>query len=825
MTAVWARARSQLRRGAVGVVALGLFVAIAGGVVLTAIAGARRSDAALPAFISASIVEDSHVNFAPPADDPDGSRSTFAGPRDALASIPGVTAAVRGAAVILAPPAGAPLHPFLGFLPMDEPETVVLGHPIVVAGRLPHPTAAREIAVDEQLAAEFGLTVGAQYRFRIYTVEQAEAAGEGQAVEPAGPRVDGIVTGIIRTPEDVVPPSAGAPEVLQNQIVFLSPAFWTRYGPDIARYGVNVAVTLRDDSAAGRAAFAAAVEERFPGRAFVAPPESSGGESTAGAGRAIDLETAALLGFALVAALAGAFLVAQILGRQGAVDARDDPVLRILGMTRRQIISVALIRGLVIGVIGMVGAVMLAIGLSPLTPIGIARRADIRPGIRVDAPVLASGAVVILLFVLASTAVVALRRSRPTAGVHAYRSGDGPQEGTRRGWIARSFAGVTMPLTTAAGFRMAFDRGRGPAPVPTRAALLALAAAVAAVTMAVGFDASLASLRQDPARWGATWDLSAGNFASQDGVDRGAALLAADPDVASFTGVNSIEGSVDGQRLGFEVLYGSTGRPPVLITRGRAPRGAGEIALAAGSLESLGKRIGDTVEVKGERKGSMRLRIVGVAVPAVPGSEVVSANRGAVVGGAVANRMLAAENPYDLPSFYVIELRPGAEIAAVRARLEEQFPRTVAGAGVEPQDLRSLQRVSYLPLALALTIAVLAAGTVAHALIVSIRRRRKELAVLETLGFRRRQISSTIAWQATAFAVAALLIGIPLGIAGARLAWRWKAADLGMVSGPVVEFGFVVGLAVAVLVVVNAIAVVPGRRATRRRPAVTLRSE
>jgi hypothetical protein len=58
MSAVWLRARAQLRGRAQATVLLLLLVGITGGVVLAAVAGARRSDAALPRFLAFSQTTD-----------------------------------------------------------------------------------------------------------------------------------------------------------------------------------------------------------------------------------------------------------------------------------------------------------------------------------------------------------------------------------------------------------------------------------------------------------------------------------------------------------------------------------------------------------------------------------------------------------------------------------------------------------------------------------------------------------------------------------------------------------------------------------------------
>jgi len=62
-------------------------------------------------------------------------------------------------------------------------------------------------------------------------------------------------------------------------------------------------------------------------------------------------------------------------------------------------------------------------------------------------------------------------------------------------------------------------------------------------------------------------------------------------------------------------------------------------------------------------------------------------------------------------------------------------------------------------------VALLAVGTVAHALVGSVRR---DMAILKALGFVRGQVSAMVAWQATTFALVALLAGLPLGVAAGR---------------------------------------------------------
>jgi putative ABC transport system permease protein len=143
----------------------------------------------------------------------------------------------------------------------------------------------------------------------------------------------------------------------------------------------------------------------------------------------------------------------------------------------------------------------------------------------------------------------------------------------------------------------------------------------------------------------------------------------------------------------------------------------------------------------------------------------------------------------------------------------------------KPVDLLNFGRVQNLPLLLAGLLGALAAATLAHLLVTSIRRRRRDLAILKTLGFASRQVRSTVAWQATTLSVLALVIGIPTGAAAGRWIWIVFARQLGIAPEPAVPAVTFLILAAAALVVCNLVAVLPARAAARVRPAIVLRSE
>ena len=107
----------------------------------------------------------------------------------------------------------------------------------------------------------------------------------------------------------------------------------------------------------------------------------------------------------------------------------------------------------------------------------------------------------------------------------------------------------------------------------------------------------------------------------------------------------------------------------------------------------------------------------------------------------------------------------------------------------------------------------------------SVRRHRRDLALLKTLGFTRRQLAATVAWHATTSTVVALLVGVPVGVVIGRSLWILFAGELDVVvepSVPVAALAVLVGVA---LVAANAAAAAPARAARGVKASVLLRSE
>jgi predicted lysophospholipase L1 biosynthesis ABC-type transport system permease subunit len=142
-----------------------------------------------------------------------------------------------------------------------------------------------------------------------------------------------------------------------------------------------------------------------------------------------------------------------------------------------------------------------------------------------------------------------------------------------------------------------------------------------------------------------------------------------------------------------------------------------------------------------------------------------------------------------------------------------------------PAELDRMQQVDPLPLLLGAFLAFLGMTALTHALLTSARRRGRDIAILRAIGFRRRQVRASIAWQATALALVGLVIGVPIGVLLGRAVWTTIAEALGVGPDTSTPLLAMAAIGVATLLVVNVIALVAARRPARVSPADVLAAE
>jgi putative ABC transport system permease protein len=86
-----------------------------------------------------------------------------------------------------------------------------------------------------------------------------------------------------------------------------------------------------------------------------------------------------------------------------------------------------------------------------------------------------------------------------------------------------------------------------------------------------------------------------------------------------------------------------------------------------------------------------------------------------------------------------------------------------------PAEIVNYQATGATSVILAAALASGAIAALALTLLASVRRRRRDLALLKTLGFTTRQLAITIAWQASVISAIAVIVGVPVGIVVGRV--------------------------------------------------------
>jgi hypothetical protein len=820
----WRATRASTWRAALAVALIG---GLLGAVALGAVAGARRTASAYGRYLASTNASDALVNIPGQLPGAPLTRSMTL-----ISRLPGVTAS--GAYV------GLDAYPVVDGRVDDSFVTDGLAGSItgpgftadgfrqdrmtVLAGRLPAVNSTRQIAVTQGIAQLFRVGVGGRVTYQFYRGNPLIGK-----VHPGGRRTF-LVTAIVDIPpvlgdQSDQPDSAILPPGATRQLAASYVFAFVGVRLDHGTAGIPA---LQHHVAALASQIARTIHQS--GLDFnISRQDVVHGQVQ----QAIRPQATALAVFGLIAALAMLVLVSQGIAQLLDRSAAGISALRGLGATRAQ----AMLAASLPGAIAIAGAAILAvagaIALSPLAPVGPVRQFDPARGVRADALVLGAGSVLLTAALLGLLAVMAARAVRPSSC----------HDGGRPSVLARAAATAGMPASAVVGSRNVLEPGSGRRAVPVRANLTGSIAAVTAVVAAVVFGTSLTGLVTHPARYGWNWDVliqAEGGYGEfiPGAMNR---LLTGQPAVTGWSSFGFSELPVDGTVipvLGLRRQRGSV-EPPTIS--GRPITSDHQIELGAVTLRELGKRIGETV-LAGTRPHRRPLTIVGtVVLPSfgVARTEHVSLGRGAMLSEHALLAIQGAgthESQSDLPaapSAVAIELAPGTS-AARRARLVRTI--TTANPDGDPGGTYQLTRyhsaaidnasqMGSQPLALALCLAVAAVLSLALTVLASVRRRRRELALLKAIGMTRRQVRATVSWQTSIVLVITAVVGIPLGLAAGRWAWNAFAGSLGVAPVTVVPVSaLVLGFGV-LLAAGNLLALVPAAAAARTPPGITLRAE
>jgi predicted lysophospholipase L1 biosynthesis ABC-type transport system permease subunit len=145
--------------------------------------------------------------------------------------------------------------------------------------------------------------------------------------------------------------------------------------------------------------------------------------------------------------------------------------------------------------------------------------------------------------------------------------------------------------------------------------------------------------------------------------------------------------------------------------------------------------------------------------------------------------------------------------------------------GQRPNGVTNYASIDRTPSVLAALLAIIGVAVLGQFIVVSGRRRRRDFAILKTLGLFRRQVSAITAWQVSTLAGLALLAGLPLGVAAGRWSWALFARGLGIPDAAITPTWPVLLMVPAVILIANAAAVWPARATARLSPAAVLQAE
>ena len=390
--------------------------------------------------------------------------------------------------------------------------------------------------------------------------------------------------------------------------------------------------------------------------------------------------------------------------------------------------------------------------------------------------------------------------------------------------------------------------------MPVRSVLSAAVLAVALVVATLTFATSLNTLVSHPPLYG--WNWSYALYPVNAVPPQALRLLSHDPLVAGWAGLDYTDAQIDGRAV--PIILGSPGAkvaPPILS--GHGLDGNDQIVLGAATLSLLHKHVGDTVSLSYETAKDApeyipptRLVIVGTATfPAVGYDSFVaehtSMGTGALVSTGIQPPALqrAAHGPdpnLNGPGLVVVRLRPGISATAGRADMQriaraanKVFAADPHGAGndvsvlgtLRPAQIVNYRTVGSTPVILAVGLAAGAIVALGLTLAASVRRRRRDLALLKTLGFTQRQLAAAVAWQATVIAAIGIILGVPLGVVLGRQLWILFARNINAVPDPAVPVLSVLLVAIGALVFANLDAALPGLDAAHTPAALALRAE
>jgi putative ABC transport system permease protein len=653
---------------------------------------------------------------------------------------------------------------------MGAAERPDIAEPLLREGRWIAPGAPGEAVVD-----------------RAFALEEGIERGDRLVLRSGGRSVTVTVVGQALNLRDTFYPDGDA-------TVWLDPAGFTALGP--ANAGQSVFLRLRDPEAVEQ--FVSDVSNQVDTNDWI--------DTRTDVLRANSVFGTFLRVLGVFVMVAASIVVAGSVATRVLARRRDIGLLKSIGVTPRQVTAAVVLAHAAVAAVGVLVGWVLGGLLSGSLQLQVAEV------LGSAGPVFDPGAFLVTLLVVEALVVVATVLPAWRAGRVPTTVALAPVPPTRGHRSRLAAAGERLGLgpVAAAGLRDSFAR-------PARAVLtaLALALAVVAIVVTSGFNHTIDGVFATPAMTGEPEQIRVfpADSSSPGTVSQ---ALATTPGVASWFSETGFDAVLGREQILANAVGEDVAHAGFVVREGRMIQGRGETVTGYGFLQRFGLQVGDTITITVDNH-PLRLRIVGWYSEAEEAGEMLMFPYADVV----------AVNPAAQPTSYRLRLTGGADRSEVAAALADALG---ARARVEAVPLADTAAVDPFRLAVDLIsglVIVVALANLASTLVLVVRERARDLAVLRAVGFTPRQAITVVATGGVTLGVVATAVGLPLGWLLSNAANNAVGAQIGMGPGIAVAPPWtLVALVVPLTLTVTAgLAVLAARRAATDEVAMLVRYE
>jgi putative ABC transport system permease protein len=524
-----------------------------------------------------------------------------------------------------------------------------------------------------------------------------------------------------------------------------------------------------------------------------------------------------LLAFSGFALLASVLIIANLVGGAVIAGTREIGILKSVGFTPSQVIRVFAGQMLIPAGVGCLLGVPAGVLLSQpflsdtAHAFGLPRTFGIAPG----ADLL--GLLVILLVVIATTVLASLRAGHQSAAA-AIAAGTAPSSGGGAR-LARLAGRLPSSRALTLGLGESFAR-----PVRSAMTVAAILIGVATVTFALGLHESLmmvaSALTRDRQVQVQVYREAVGKSSSGNGLseEQATALIAAQPGTARFVGVGHADVSIPGAGHPVPVFAyrGDASWLGYQMIHGRWFAAAGEAVAPTAFFTRTGHHLADaiTASVYGR---PVRITLVGEIFDQQADNVILRTGIGTLPG------RTAIWN-------YEIQLRSGTDPARYAAAIESAGPGLSARINRENGIDTAFLLINSVLAGLALVLALIASAGVFNTVVLNIREKARDIAILKAIGMTPRQVVAMVLASMAVLGILGAVVGIPVGIVLHRnilIVMGQIATSTGIPDAFFRVFGpaLLLCLAAAGIVIAMLGALLPAQWAARARVTEVLQTE